>query len=57
VSWSIGKIAFIDRVSTAVRDAQQKLGEDAFDDGDSEMDPDELVETMMNDFPFVPGEV
>lgn len=53
----MGKLAFLDRVSTAVRDAQQVLGEEAFEDGESEMDPDELVESLLEDFPFVPAEV
>lgn len=59
MSWAQGKQAFVGRISAVVRDAQQEVVDGAVADGDedSEMDPDELVENLMGDFPFEPEEI
>jgi hypothetical protein len=57
VSWAQGKLAFVGRVSTVVRDAQQAVADAAAANGDEDVEPDELVEDLMGDFPFVPEEI
>jgi hypothetical protein len=57
VAWSQGKLAFVARVSAAVRDAQQEVVNEASSDSESEIDPDDLVENLMNDFPFIPEDI
>jgi hypothetical protein len=59
VAWSHGKLAFVDTVSTVVHDAQEEVMDDLDDDDDSdhEMDPEDLVKEMMEDFPIIPDEI
>lgn len=52
VSWAQGKLAFVGRISTVVCDAQQVVADAAAAAGDEDMEPDELLEDLMSDFPF-----
>ena len=40
-----------------VRDAQQEVAEESAAAGESDVDPDELVENLMGDFPFEVEEI
>lgn len=71
VTWCQAKLAFVDNVSLAVREAQELFIEDHEDDpanGDAEtgapprlaqvnFPAEALVEMLMADFPFVPEEI